>query len=156
MNDSHSIILTRDYKFFDVARKVALGSDFKTKIGAVAVYGGKVIASAASSEKTHSLQAKYNRFRNFTLDCIDCLPKVHAEIRLIAKLKKMQGIDYRRVYIYVYRLCKSREHGLARPCSACWEAMKDLGIERVYYSTDIGYCVEIVEKERYKIKKVGA
>ena len=156
MDDSHSLG-ARDYRFFEYARKIAFQSDFKTRIGAVAVYSGKVIASAASSEKTNPLQKKYNRFRNFTADCIDSLPKVHAEIGIMSKLKRMQGVDFKRVTVYVFRLCKARDMGLARPCEACRRALMDLGIRNIYYSTDSGFAREWLgaDKEFDKYKKAG-
>lgn len=146
--ESDSPFLARDYRYFDIARQVALGSDFKIRIGAVAVCGGKVIATAASSEKTHSLQAKYNRYRRFEVNGVDCLPKVHAEIGLVTKLRRVGNIDFKRVRIYVYRLCKARPHGLARPCAACMRALVDLGVERVYYTTDYGYAVEVIGRDK--------
>lgn len=151
-SDSHSL-LARDYKFFEQARRTALQSDFKTKIGAVAVYGGRVIASAASSEKTSPLQMKYNRFRDFAVDCADCLPKVHAEIGLVNKLRKMTGVDYRRVTIYIFRICKSREKGMARPCPGCMKALEDLNIRIILYTTDRGYAKEWIGVD---YKEVGA
>lgn len=150
-SDSHSL-LARDYKFFEQARRTALQSDFKTKIGAVAVYGGKVIASAASSEKTSPLQMKYNRFRDFAIDCADCLPKVHAEIALVNKLRKMDGVDFKRVTVYIFRICKSREMGMARCCPGCMKALEDLGVRMIAYSTDRGFAKEWIGVD---FKKVG-
>ena len=147
MNEIYSALLSRDYKFFEAARLAALKSDFSTKVGAVAVYGRKIIASAASSQKTSPLQCKYNVFRNFQVNGANCLPKVHAEISLIAKLKKMDGIDYKRVSVYVYRICKSRRYALAYPCPACHRALKDLGIRNLYYTTDSGLGYEWIDCE---------
>ena len=142
MND-HSPLLARDYKFFDAARRAAEGSDFKVRVGAVAVWRRRVIASAASQNKTKPVQKYWNKFRNFSQDG-ECLPKLHAEIALISKLKKLD-IDMRDVSVYVYRVCKSREKGLARPCAACLNAIRGANIGRIYYSTDYGYAVEVVD-----------
>ena len=145
MSDSHSALMARDYRFFEAARKAALESDFPTRVGAIAVYGGRVIASAFSSQKTNPLQSKYNIYRKFQTDCADCLPKVHAEISLITKLRRVQNIDLKRVKVYVYRVCKSRDKGLARPCKACLIALRDAGIRTVYYTTDFGYAHEWID-----------
>ena len=51
------------------------------------------------------------------------------------------------VSVYVYRICKSRDHGLARPCSACYAAIRDAGITRVAYTTDYGYAWEVIDKK---------
>ena len=144
MSDSHSALMARDYRFFEAARKAALESDFPTRVGAIAVYGGRVIASAFSSQKTNPLQSKYNIYRKFQTDCADCLPKVHAEMGVLAKLKKMD-VPMGEVKIYVYRVCKSREHGYARPCSACYHALLAAGLKVCYYTTDIGFCCEWLE-----------
>ena len=53
MSEFRSPLLARDYKFFEAAKRAAEESDFKVHVGAVAVYQGRVIASAASLEKTH-------------------------------------------------------------------------------------------------------
>lgn len=140
--------MPRDYKFFEAARKAALESTFKVKVGAVAVLGGKVIASAASSSKTEPLQYKYNVYRKIRQTEL-CLPKAHAEIVLLKKLKKMD-VPMRDVKIYVYRICKSREHGLARPCVACFRGLVDAGIQTVYYSTDFGFAKEWIDCIDYK------
>ena len=145
MSDSHSALMARDYRFIEAARKAALESDFPTRVGAIAVYGGRVIASAFSSQKTNPLQSKYNIYRKFQTDCADCLPKVHAEISLITKLRRVQNIDLKRVKVYVYRVCKSRDKGLARPCKACLIALRDAGIRAVYYTTDFGYAHEWID-----------
>jgi deoxycytidylate deaminase len=141
MND-HSPLLARDYKFFEAARRAAESSDFKVRVGAVAVWRRKVIASAASQNKTKPVQKYWNKFRSFSQN-EECLPKLHAEIALISKLQKLD-IDMRDVSVYVYRICKSREKGLARPCAACISAIRNAHISRIYYSTDIGYAAEVI------------
>ena len=140
---SEDNLLTRDYKFFEAAKVAAGSSTFKVHVGAVAVYRGRVIASAASSNKTHPMQCKYNRFR--PIDNIDLyLPKVHAEIGLLTKLQKMD-VQMCDVKVYIYRKCKSREFGMARPCEACWRALLNAGIKSVYYTSDRGYVKEWIE-----------
>lgn len=143
MPSFRSPLLARDYKFFEAAKRAAEESDFKVHVGAVAVYQGRVIASAASLEKTHPMQKMYNsRFREFNQVGLS-LPKMHAEIGLFAKLKKME-IPMHDVSVYVYRICKSREHGLARPCPACRAALKEIGIRKFYYTLDDGYAFEMI------------
>lgn len=144
--DSHSGLMARDYKFFEAARQAALKSDFKTRVGAVATYGGRIIASASSSEKTSTLQYFYNKYRDFSVNGSDCLPKLHAEVGLVSKLRKMQNVDMKRVSVYVYRVCKSKPFSLARPCSGCMRALRDAGIRSVYYTTEYnGYAHEWID-----------
>lgn len=140
MSEVHSTLMTRDYKFFEAARKAAGESTFKVRVGAVGVYRGRVVASAASLDKTEPLQKFYNRARSFNQVGL-CLPKVHAEVSLVKKLTKL-NIPMREVKVYVYRICKSREKGLARPCRACILALRDADIRTVYYTTDYGYAKE--------------
>ena len=137
-------LLAREYKFFKAARKAAEQSDFKVHVGAVAVCKRKIIASAASQNKTHTLQKIYNgRYRDFSQIGLS-LPKVHAEMALLAKLKRMD-VPMRDVSIYVYRTCKSRESGLARPCAACLHALMEAGIRSIGYTTDVGVALEWID-----------
>lgn len=139
--DDGSFLMARDYKYFEAARNAACESDFKIHVGAVAVYKGKIIASAASSEKTHPMQKVYNtKYRHFNQIGLS-LPKVHAEIRLLSKIKKW-NVPMKDISIYVYRTCKSRKSGLARPCPACMNAIVATGVRVVYYTTDYGYAKE--------------
>lgn len=142
MADNH--LLTREYKFFNAAKKAAEQSDFKVHVGAIAVYKRKIIASAASQNKTHTLQKIYNgKYRNFSQIGLS-LPKVHAEIALLVKLKRMD-VPMRDVSVYIYRTCKSRESGLARPCAACFAALREAGIRSIGYSTDVGVALEWID-----------
>lgn len=144
MSDSYSGLLARDKKFFEAAKKAAYSSTFKVHVGAVAVYQGRVIASAASLDKTHPMQKKWNKYRCFNQVGL-CLPKVHAEIGLLAKLKKID-VPMCDVRVYIYRVCKSRDHGMARPCSACLRALIASGIRLIYYTTDCGFAKELIDR----------
>ena len=143
LSDVHSDLLTRDYKFFEAARKAAGESTFKVHVGAVAVWRGKVIAAAASQEKTHPLQKRWNEYRPFRQVGM-ALPKIHAEIGLLAKLQKLD-VPMSEVKIYIYRTCKSRDYGMARPCPACWHALSAAGLKVAYYTTDRGFAKEWIE-----------
>lgn len=35
---------------------------------------------------------------------------------------------------------------MARPCASCMQAIKDLGIREIYYTTNDGYSYEKIEK----------
>lgn len=142
IDKNSSSLVARDYRFFEAAKRAAEDSTFKVKVGAVAVWKNKVICAAASQEKTEPLQKKYNVFREFATTG-RCLPKVHAEVALIKKLLKM-NIPMRDVKVYVYRICKSREHGIARPCNACLVGLRNAGILYCYYTTDYGYAKEYI------------
>lgn len=149
-------LLSRDKKYFEIAKDVALSSDFKIQVGAIAVLQGKVIATSTSSNKTHPLQRKYNMYRDFVHEGL-VFDKLHAEIGLISQLSRL-NVNPKHISIYVYRVCKSREHGIARPCEGCMQALLDAGITHVYYSTDVGFAYEElnIQKERNEWGKRNA
>ena len=141
-----------DYKMFDIACRVAQTSDFaKFHVGCVLVYKKHIIASAANGEKTHPIQKKFNRkYRNFNSTTNKFIEdKIHAEIAALSKIPYpvAQEIDWKKVSVYVYRICSGRKQGFgnARPCGACLAALKEKGIKKIYYTSSIGYCLEELE-----------
>lgn len=137
-----------DYKFFDMARRVAEQSDYKScHVGCVIVYQGRVITSASNSNKTHPVQKKYNRkYRNFKKTDKPILDKLHSEINALVQIPKCieNNIDYSKCKVYVYRISvgKRLQIGLARPCPSCMEALRDKGVRKIYYTTDDGFAAE--------------
>jgi len=136
-----------DEKMFAAARKIAKTSDFETfHMGCVIVYKKHIIGAAANSDKTHPMQAKYNKYRKFRKTKNGVKHSVHAEIAAISSIAYPVGvnIDWSKVKIYIYRICNGKDHGcgLARPCAGCTKALKDLGVQHVYYTTDNGYAYE--------------
>lgn len=65
---------------------------------------------------------------------------------VLAKIRSLD-INFSEVEIYVYRELKSGKRAKARPCAACMRALKDLGLRKIFYTTDDGYCKEIIEKK---------
>ena len=65
-----------------------------------------------------------------------------AESAAIASVPYAVGkdIDWSKVHVYVYRICNGKKHGYgnARPCPACMNAIKDMGIKNVYYTDEEG------------------
>lgn len=110
-------------------------------VGCVAIYQNAVIGVGCNSNKTHPRQKKYNRYRNLTKTLIDPVPKIHAEIMCINSIKGVD-IDFSKVYLYIYRMRNDKPFGMGRPCPACMNAIIDMGIRRVYYTTDVGYAAE--------------
>lgn len=133
-----------DMRFFEAARAVALTSWYKPyHIGAVLVYHGNVIASAANSYKTNPIQKRYNRkYRTFFVGDKPINDSLHAEIACILSVK--QDIDWKKAKLYVYRICPGKKsgHGMARPCDACMPYIIKKGIRRIFYTTDDGYAQE--------------
>lgn len=137
-----------DYKMFDAARRVAETSNFDSfHLGCVIVYRHKIIGSACNSKKTHPMQKKYNRkYRKFKHGHKPIVDSLHAEIAAINSIPYpiAQQINWKEAAIYVYRICngKSLGHGLARPCKACLNAIKDIGIGHLYYTGEDSFVYE--------------
>lgn len=134
----------RYFKFAREASKRATyrGShNFAPAIGAVAVYKGSIVASACNSNKTSPLQARYNVYR---YKGSDTLPKAHCETQLVQKLRWKFGdsIDWSKVHIYLYREYKDGRLGPSRCCASCLTMLKELGIKKIYYTTEDGYVEE--------------
>ena len=131
--------------FFNSAKKCAEQSDYNgassAKIGAVAVFRKTIIAQGRNKDKTHPLQQQYNIYR-YNVNGNHYYPsKIHAEMEIISKIRYLD-INFSEVEIYVYRETKSGKRAMVRPCAACTKALKDLGIKKVFYTTNDGYCEE--------------
>ena len=130
---------------FEAAKKASQNADYTggngVKLGCVIVYKGAVLAKGCNSDKTHPMQDKYNiwRFKNCGNRYLPS--KCHAEINCISKIKYLD-IDFSAAHIYVYRELKNGKKAMARPCPACINALKQLGIKKIHYSTTDGYATE--------------
>jgi deoxycytidylate deaminase len=138
----------RDYKFFELARQEALKSKFdRFHLGCVIVYKGHIIGRGANSDKTHPLQKKYNKNRNFNQTGGKPVKhSVHAEIAALSSIPYpiQESIDWSKVKIYTFRIApgKKLHQGLSRPCDACIAAIRDRGIRHVFYTTSDGFARE--------------
>ena len=135
----------RHIRFFEKAADIAETSNFdRYHIGCVAVLKNKIIAAASNKLKTHTIQAEYDKYRQF-----NCLsdPKnihsLHAEIACINAIKQYD-VSYKDIELYVVRLLKNGGYGLARPCAACMPFIINKGIRKVFYSTNYGFSYEEV------------
>lgn len=133
----------KQIKFFEKAAEIAKQSEFdRYHIGCIAILKNKIIASSFNKLKTHSVQAKYDKYRNF-----NCLsdPKnmhaLHAEIGCVQSIKLID-VDYKDIQLYIVRVLKNGEYGLSRPCAACMPYIKSKGIKHIYYTTNYGFAHE--------------
>lgn len=133
--------------WFSKARDASLNSTYpKVHIGVVFVYNNKrIIATGTNSYKTHTLQRRFDAFRDIQLCDGSCskIHSMHAEIdglRKIIRQIKAGEIDARRISVYVYREKKDGNLGKSKPCKACTAALIDAGIRDVYYTEDDGFC----------------
>lgn len=137
-------------RYFKFAQEAATKStyhgshNFKPAIGAVAIYKKSIVATASNSNKTSPLQAKYNIYRFKDSNTLD---KAHCETILIQKLRWKFGdsIDWSKIYIYLYREYKDGSLGPSRPCPSCMMMLKELGIKKIYYTTEDGFVEEKFE-----------
>ena len=135
-----------NYRSFEKARKASEASDYKVHVGSVLVYKNKIIATGCNSCKTHPDQMVHNRFREIQNEQT-CIHSVHAEMKALNSVKRNldEEIDWSKVKIFIYRGCKSRKTGIARPCPACMAKIKEKGIKHIFYTTDDGFAHEILE-----------
>lgn len=132
--------LTKSHKaYFKAAKSMSELSDFKQyHIGAVAVYGHKIISSGYNSCKTNPVQKRLNVYR-FDADTPATL---HAELSCLLPLINRRDIDFSNVSLYVYREYKNGNLAMSRPCASCMALLRDLGIRHIYYTGDGSYINE--------------
>lgn len=137
-----------DSHLFRLARECSFKSDYsgcgRARIGAVISYKGTVLAKGFNTDRTHTDQAKYNRWRYKECGNKYLPSKNHAEMMSLSKIKYLD-IDFSKVHVYVYRELRDGKLGMARPCPACMAAIKRLGIKNIHYTTDSGYASERIE-----------
>jgi deoxycytidylate deaminase len=96
--------------------------------------------------KRFDMRKKDYRFFNSARKEAQLSHSLHSEINAIKSIPitLYDSIDWKKVDLYVFRISPGKDlgQGLARPCSACMKAIRDLGIQNIYYTTDDGYCYE--------------
>ena len=143
-------------RYFKKAKYAASISDYpKIHVGCIAVYHGNIIGIGCNTNRTHPMQKYYNHYRTIDDESFNdseyLLPKLHAEINCINTIRHLD-INFRKVKLCIYRICKDRPYGMSRPCPSCMAAIKDLGIRNIYYTTDDGFSHEIIKENREDIK----
>lgn len=130
-------------RFFERAAEIAADSSFdKYHMGCIAVLKNKIIAASPNKLKTHPLQAEYDKYREFNCRSDPKnMHSLHAEIACLNMIKD-QNINYKDLELYIVRLRRDRDYGLARPCAACMNLIINKGIRRIYYSTNLSFAFE--------------
>lgn len=59
---------------------------------------------------------------------------------------KHLNVNFLKVMLYICRIRKDQSFGIARPCPSCMNAIKDLGIRYIYYTTNDGYVYKKLKK----------
>lgn len=108
-------------KYTKIANKLAHKSEHKFQLGCIIVKNNRVVGSGYNTTKTHTKSPqKYKT--------------LHAEMAALfsAKYKEVRGGE-----AYVLRILKDGSHALAKPCSLCESMLKQAGIRKVHYTTDV-------------------
>ena len=123
--------------YFKVAKQISMLSNHRCKIGCVVVKNHRIISSGHNSAtETHAIKARIDK-KYFGFDCPGYL---HAETDTLLPLIR-EKTDLTNATVFVYRKLKNGA-GLSRPCQRCMKLIKSLGIKKINYSTDYGYCEE--------------
>ena len=119
----------RNERMFEFAKRMAdLSSYGKSTHGAVLCRHGNVLNASHNKDKTCSFGS---RFRAPDAG----RATLHAELGAILNMPResTEGAD-----IYVVRVNRFGELRNSKPCQMCHNAMKFVGIKRVFYSNDEG------------------
>ena len=131
-----------------MARQQALRSQFdRFHLGCVITYKGRVIGKGSNSDKTDPLQKRYNKERKFNKCGTQPVKhSVHAEIAALKSIPYpiQKNINWSKVKIYIFRISNGKplSQGCSRPCKGCLKALRDKGIQNIYYTTDDGFVYE--------------
>lgn len=127
----------RDRRFFQIAKVISrMSTHHRFKVGALIVHKNKLISAGTNSNKSHPVQKRYDKVRGFKT-----YHGCHAEVRAILNSKLSTLTD---CTVYVYRETKNGTLGNSRPCPACLKMIRDYDIKTIYYTTDNGFCKEIL------------
>lgn len=138
-----------DMRMFSEAKKEAKKSEFdKFHVGCVITYKGHIIGRGRNSSKTHPIQKKQNKFRTFNnCDCNNYYPpSIHAEVSALCSISYPVGVNIKwdRVKVYVVRVLKNGDVACSKPCAACENLIRKLGIKGCYYSEN-NNCLAYIE-----------
>ena len=114
-------------RYFDLAKRAAMESTYgKLRHGAVVVKGGSIV-SFGFNKANHCQFGR--RFRHIHKG--DATQ--HAEISAILGMPRTatQGAD-----LYVVRINNHCQWRMSKPCPMCEQAMRFVGIKRVFYTVD--------------------
>lgn len=125
--------------YFRAAKAVSeLSNHPRHKLGCVVVKGHRIISSSCNSAtKCHPLQAKLDKEKYG----VECPGRVHAEISALLPLIR-DKVDLSGASIYIFRRHKDGTLAMAKPCSSCQKVIKQLGIRKVFYTTENSYKME--------------
>ena len=128
--------------FFEAAKAVSTMSNFdRVHIGCVVTEGShRIVSSGFNSTRTHPIQKQLNKER-FSIETTN--HSLHAEVSALLPLMK-KDTDFSRIEIYTHRNFKDGRLALAKPCRSCMKLIKDLGVKKIWFTTNDGYACEYI------------
>lgn len=125
-------------KLFELAKHVTPVAN--AKIISAVVFRGRIYGIGQNSYKTHPIAKKFHD--NPQKQCL------HAEMDACIKaLYNLSEDDIKKATIYVLRSKKNFTPGLAKPCKACENFIKSLGIIKVAYSLNHHIQLDLIGDE---------
>ena len=128
--------------YMKVAKSISETSEHhKSHIGAVIVQSHNILSVGVNTLKSHPAQAKYNHHRDVPIEYLKhCL---HAEMSAILKAERLSD-NLSNATLYIYREDKRGNLAMCRPCPACMAKIKEVGIRKLVYTTDLGIAKEVI------------
>ena len=116
---------------FALALNMCDFSEEAQRLGSVIFYKKHPVAVGWNSDKTNPIQKKYSIHRRFDPELYRC--PLHAEMMACLNLKKT-SYPAEDCILFVARKYKNGKVALSKPCPACENAIRDMGIKTVYYT----------------------
>lgn len=139
---SYKILSKTKQAYFRAAEAMSRLSDHKCQLGCVVVNNHHIISSGHNSDsRGHGFQKRLDE--KFFNDGKSRGCK-HAEIDALLPLIRNR-VDLTRATVYVFRKNKHNELAMARPCPRCMSIIKQQGIRKIEYTTDLGFASEVIK-----------
>ena len=115
----------------NLARKLAHISREDKRVGSIIALSGRVLGRGFNKYfSINNLSRKF--FSNYLGH--EVYNSIHAEIMA---LKNSYKSKIRGATLYVCRIKKNGSLGLSKPCARCMNAIRELGISKIVYSTEV-------------------
>lgn len=148
---------TRIEHNFSLARNASKFSTYgggkSTRIGCVIFYKNRPLIVSWNTNKELPMQKKYNSLRGFDSNNAHYPNYGHAEMNALVALQREYDLDelnINKLSIFIYREIQEKageqpRPALAKPCLACEQALRDIGIKNIYYTGNNSFIYEKYE-----------
>ncbi len=115
----------RIHRMLTISLQMAAMADHANwRLGAVVVKGGSYLGAGWNKAKNNPTLVSKEHIRHCA---------VHAEADALSGVSNAVGAT-----IYVARITRGGDIGIARPCEQCQELIQAAGVNKVYYTSDTG------------------